>query len=639
MRADFEPAGEVRSVDLLAAFVSLWRERSSGTLRFERDGGTAGFDLIEGQVHRVFSSEPQIDTAAILGRSGKLDPGAIARVIVPEGSDAALAALQAGLLTRRDWRWGEKIRAIEVLSDLLGWIEGRYEFDRDARPKPGETQVAIPRLLLELFLRSRDRALIEHSLGPSDVPLVRGENFDGEFEGFGLTADAGAVVRLIDGRSSAAEISEIAPADEFAVLKLLAALTTLGLIRPADSMPAGVGKAGAASLSELEAQETDAEADGESDEVTETARGEPEETPSPLAEAESASLEMEASGADEPGQPPPQTLPFDVAPELFETLPTPETGEDVRELAAPPGPPATVGDVPVSERWPDSQDPPPARSSGALLGGLLALLFAAVAGVLLLRSRGCGSATPAGPVPEPTQDRLVVPRAETAAATPARARPTPLPSSRPTVAPTAHPTLLPTSRPAVAPTAHPTLLPTSRPAVAPTARPTPLPTSRPTIPPTARPTLLPTSRPTVAPTARPTPLPTLRPTVAPTARPTVVPTSRPTVAPLPTAAATGLSREDWLRRAERDRARIGRRGPRYAIQLELACELPTLEDAWKRDQPAGTMWLLASPFRGRTCFRVLWGRYATIEEARRAKPGVPAFFVTSDNHPAVVSVP
>src|SRR5439155_9495140 len=153
-----------------------------------------------------------------------------ARVVVPEGGDPAAVALQAGLATRKDWRWGQKIRAIEVLSDLLGWIEGQYEFDLRAIAPREEFLLPIPRLLLELFLRSRDRSLIEHALGPSDVPLVRVDNFDGEFEGFGLTADAGTVVAMIDGKATAEEISEKTPADEFAVLKLLAALTTLGLV-------------------------------------------------------------------------------------------------------------------------------------------------------------------------------------------------------------------------------------------------------------------------------------------------------------------------------------------------------------------------------------------------------------------------
>ena len=50
------------------------------------------------------------------------------------------------------------------------------------------------------------------------------------------------------------------------------------------------------------------------------------------------------------------------------------------------------------------------------------------------------------------------------------------------------------------------------------------------------------------------------------------------------------------------------------------------------------MWLLTGPFQGRTCFRVLWGRYATREEAARALPRAPSFFSTPRNQPLVVPV-
>jgi len=95
----------------------------------------------------------------------------------------------------------------------------------------------------------------------------------------------------------------------------------------------------------------------------------------------------------------------------------------------------------------------------------------------------------------------------------------------------------------------------------------------------------------------------------------------------------------WIARAERDRRALSkRRNVRYAVQLELACEIPTLENAWNWDKPAGTMWLLTTSYRGRTCFRVMWGRFVSLSEAREGKTRVPGFFVAPGNRPAVVSV-
>jgi hypothetical protein len=75
------------------------------------------------------------------------------------------------------------------------------------------------------------------------------------------------------------------------------------------------------------------------------------------------------------------------------------------------------------------------------------------------------------------------------------------------------------------------------------------------------------------------------------------------------------------------------------VQLELACEVPSLSEAFAHDRPAGSMWLAPTSFRGRTCFRVLWGRYPTREAAESGLAGAPRFFSTPRNRPMVVPIP
>ena len=198
MRNTFEQEGSVRGTDLLAGLVGLWRESASGSLQFSRSGATAGFELARGELVASSSSDPRFETAAILVRAGKLEAATLERIAAPEGGDRALLALQAGVLTRREWRWGEKIRAVEILSDLLTWLDGEYWFFRSTEDEAPEARLPIPRLILELFLRSRDRSLVLQYLGGVDVPIARADTFEEEFATFGLTADAESVVRLID---------------------------------------------------------------------------------------------------------------------------------------------------------------------------------------------------------------------------------------------------------------------------------------------------------------------------------------------------------------------------------------------------------------------------------------------------------
>ncbi|HKD20351.1 MAG TPA: hypothetical protein VKG23_21055, partial [Thermoanaerobaculia bacterium] len=124
MRTAFEYEGEIRGIDLLACLVTLWRENASGSLQFSRSGASSGFEIVAGEVAATSTSDPRFETAAILVRAGKLDTRTLERLAAPEGADRALLALQAGVLTRREYRWGEKIRAVEILSDLLTWLDG-----------------------------------------------------------------------------------------------------------------------------------------------------------------------------------------------------------------------------------------------------------------------------------------------------------------------------------------------------------------------------------------------------------------------------------------------------------------------------------------------------------------------------------
>ncbi|MGE5277017.1 MAG: DUF4388 domain-containing protein [Acidobacteriota bacterium] len=578
MKSVFEAEGEIREVDPLAALVTCWREKTSGALRFSRGAAECGFDLEEGEVVGVVSSDPRFETAAILVRAGKLSADAMDR-LAAQGNDAALAALQTGLLTRREWKWGEKIRAIEVLSDLLAWNDGRYRFDPLTRPAGGDFRLPVPRLLLELFLRSRDRNLVDHQLGPPDQTLVQSERFDAEFPSFGLTADAESVVRLIDGRSTAGEIAERAPADEFAVRKLLAALVTLGLVHPVPPPPAR------------------------------PAEREPERAPEPEVRPpteESAAAETR-EGIEAPPEPPPFREPqfeaelpaaFPSGPERemvelpsaaaspldrFEA-PSPEPGFD-EAATPPPSRPADLWEPTTEAPLPE---PPAKRRPGALLVGVIGILLAAVAAVLFLRARG-GAPAQAGS---------------------AAARPTTMPAV--TFPPPATAARVETAgaRPAAVGTAAPA-------ALAPTSAP----------PRAAEP----------APAARRAEKPAARPGASPAGK--AAPAVKPSPAPAGASAEPAAdSREAWARRAERDRRRLdSQRGTRYAIQLELVCEVASLQEAWRHDR-GKAMWLLPVIHDGRDCFRVFWGRYPSIEAARKAKAGIPSYFTTSRNRPAVVAV-
>jgi len=624
MRTAFEHEGDIRSVDILAALVGLWREGASGSLQFSRPGATAGFEIAAGELLGSSSSDPRFETAAILVRAGKLDARTLERLAAPEGADRALLALQAGVLTRREWRWGEKIRGVEILSDLLTWLEGQYWFLRKTGDEPdgGEARLPIPRLILELFLRSRDRSLVVKHLGGADVPLVRAPHFDAEFSTFGLTADAESVVRLIDGRASAEEIAREAPAEAFAVEKLLAALVTLGLVHPEFAGEASTAPRGlVAAAAPPEEPDLDADSGRETEAIAAdfaAGAGAPLELADAAPESDAEATDADFRGAEGEAE----TVDEDFGEEIEEdeAAASEEVASGPTELDAEPdwgdagenraaerpamepdleavrlgmaGPSAEEADVPdldagMSPSEPRPEEPlapetgiaaaeRPERRPVSPLLWVLAALILTVGIVLLVRARsGFGG--------------------ETAAAT--------------------GPAVTPAGPPEMGLAAVPS--PAAAPAGAPPA-------------PAA----------TAVPAAAPTAMPATVSTAAPAAPHNAAPRARPTAPAAAKAAPAGgrENRQYWVDRAAKDAQRLsGDRKTRYAVQLELACEVPSLVEAFQHDR-GGSMWVLSTPYQGRTCFRVLWGRYPTIEAARRGAGGAPRFFSTGKNRPAVTAV-
>ncbi len=473
MRTTFGAEGEIRGTDVLAGLVALWRETASGSLQFQRSGATAGFDLAAGEIVGASSSDARFDTAAILVRAGKLEASNLERLSASEGMDRAMAALQAGVLTRREWRWGEKIRAVEVLSDLLTWIEGDYTFFRSAAREAGEFRLTIPRLVLELFLRSRDRSLVLHHLGGVDVPLVRDSRFDAEFSTFGLTDDAESVVRLIDGESTAAEIASEAPADSFAVEKLLAALVTLGLVHPAyaiqesdsaASPPPGPAEAPDTTVAEEpsgtdETEPSDAGRDLEVEELEPEVDIEEKDLPAPDDESIEAVAEEPIRSAAEFDD-----VPLDVPPAAV------QPDEDREEAMAPPE--EAMSAIPGDLMDPDAAgstafdrpldrttgvgafERPQHRSTSPLLW-VLVVLAAIVAGVLYWRAHGPAGTEPTAVVPSPVPTGAEAASAVEAVQTP--------PASSPQIPAAASPAAANPPAPSVAPTLRvPTPVPTPR---------------------------------------------------------------------------------------------------------------------------------------------------------------------------------
>ncbi|HWC64732.1 MAG TPA: DUF4388 domain-containing protein, partial [Thermoanaerobaculia bacterium] len=230
MRETFDASGSLASVDVLAALCAVSRGAVSGTLRVEGPAGESvrfGFDA---GVLVGLASPPEISPAEVLIRAGKVQRATYEALTVGDFEDRFAVASASGVVSRRETNWGLKISAIESLARILSWGDGTYAFEEGtAEPTAPPLRLAVDQWILELFLRSNDRAFVVRAIGPTDIPVARSAEFAEGFAALGLTADADAVVEGIDGRRTIDQVVRRSRADEFATLKLLAALMVLRL--------------------------------------------------------------------------------------------------------------------------------------------------------------------------------------------------------------------------------------------------------------------------------------------------------------------------------------------------------------------------------------------------------------------------
>ena len=77
---------------------------------------------------------------------------------------------------------------------------------------------------------------------------------------------------------------------------------------------------------------------------------------------------------------------------------------------------------------------------------------------------------------------------------------------------------------------------------------------------------------------------------------------------------------------------------RYSISLEVACQRETVMRAFEHAGPGHEMFVLPKKIGGKSCFAVLWGRYASIAAAKQEKAAVPSFFRSQSSQPRIVAL-
>ncbi len=76
----------------------------------------------------------------------------------------------------------------------------------------------------------------------------------------------------------------------------------------------------------------------------------------------------------------------------------------------------------------------------------------------------------------------------------------------------------------------------------------------------------------------------------------------------------------------------------FTLQIAIACAEESVRKAARRTRGSATFFTVPFPLAGKSCYRLCWGAYPTLEKAQAAKSSVPSFFLSEGGKPVVVSL-
>lgn len=565
--------GEISQINLIERLVELWREQFTGAIRFESDGIIKIVYFKSGDILSASTNDRADSVDEILMRAGKVSREHVKQALARRKENETLgdALLNLGFITRKELSWARRVQVVGVIRSIAAWSTGSFTIVADYLPKRDEgTLFPLPQILVELIVTEADRQKFERVMEGGDIVFAKTASFDDVFRRLGLNEEAEQIANQVDGMQTASDVASASGKDPFNVYKLLHALATLGLLERAQKpqeVPevsiddfAAAGVADAADMWDVEP-------------TPEPVIAEPE----PVVQAQPIFDFDEAEAVHAP------TLEVPIAPVPEPAEPAAsawDEEEPVAETPMVPPPPAPVDE----KKWGfDEAQIETARRAAVPVSGTESIVDTATR-----RAK-------TQPKPKPSRFGLLIAlmvvfilaaggyygflwwiekQAKTTAAASA-----PAPRPRPSVPAATTGTIVPTATVA-----------------------------------TATDTVAATTTTSAAGVG-------IAPNTATTATTASIPPTSPTPAPRPMVitggSATGRERYDAMARQF-----LATASGNFTVQIQILCDTSNLDKAMRAG--GSEVWFVPQSISGRPCFRVLWGRFNTREEAQRAMGQIPA---------------
>ena len=235
--ADPPVSGKIDATSFPHILVDLHRQGATGSLKVNGPVHPKALYFRAGRILFGSSNDPRDQLGSILIESGKITREQLDEVNekVGPGNPLAKVLAESGFVNPRELGDAARVKVERILSDVLSWAAGTFEFEDGVLPKGAvDLKLSTGKLLLAAVQRIGDRAFALRHLG-GDMTVVLQAEPDAEAALDDVRAEVWPLLERLDGERTLQDAVALTRLEEFDAAKMACALLFLGIVRQKDT--------------------------------------------------------------------------------------------------------------------------------------------------------------------------------------------------------------------------------------------------------------------------------------------------------------------------------------------------------------------------------------------------------------------
>lgn len=236
MADSFPVSGNIEATSFPHLLVDLHRQGATGSLKVNGPLHPKALYFRSGRILFGSSNDPRDQLGAILIESGKITREQLDEVNekVGPGNPLAKVLAESGFVNQRELGDAARTKVERILSDVLSWATGNFEFEDGVLPKGAvDLKLSTSKLLLAAVQRIGDRDFVLRHLG-GDMTSVLEALPDAEETLTDVKADVWPLLERLDGERTLQDAVALTRIEEFEAAKVACALLFLGIVKRKD---------------------------------------------------------------------------------------------------------------------------------------------------------------------------------------------------------------------------------------------------------------------------------------------------------------------------------------------------------------------------------------------------------------------